>query len=48
VLEYKRRFNNLSMFAQLYVPTEQHMIKKWEKDNNHCCNYLLNCLSGEL
>jgi len=29
VLEYKRRFNNLSMFSQLYVPTEQHMIKKF-------------------
>jgi hypothetical protein len=28
VLEYERRFNDLSLFAPYYVPTEKHMIMK--------------------
>jgi len=28
VLEYKRRFHDLSLFAPHYVPSEQHMIEK--------------------
>jgi hypothetical protein len=28
VLEYERRFHDLSLFALRYVPTEEHMIKK--------------------
>jgi hypothetical protein len=28
VLEYERRFHDLSLFAPHYVPTEEHMIKK--------------------
>jgi len=28
VLEYERRFHDLSLFALRYVPTEEHMIEK--------------------
>jgi len=28
VLEYERRFHDLSMFASVYLPTEQHRIKR--------------------
>jgi hypothetical protein len=28
VLEYERRFHDLSLFAPQYVPTEEHMIEK--------------------
>jgi hypothetical protein len=28
VLEYERRFHDLSLFAPHYVPTEEHMIEK--------------------
>jgi hypothetical protein len=28
VLEYKRRFHDLSLFTPHYVPTEEHMIEK--------------------
>jgi FMN phosphatase YigB (HAD superfamily) len=28
VLEYERRFHDLSLFAPHYVPSEQHMIEK--------------------
>ena len=28
VLEYERRFNDLSLFAPYYVPIEKHMIEK--------------------
>jgi hypothetical protein len=28
VLEYEKRFHDLSLFAPHYVPTEEHMIKK--------------------
>jgi CRISPR/Cas system-associated protein endoribonuclease Cas2 len=28
ILEYERRFHNLSIFAPYYVPSEQHMIEK--------------------
>jgi len=32
VLEYERRFYDLSLFAPHYVPSEQHMIEKLRDD----------------
>jgi len=29
MLEYKRRFNDISMFAPHHVPPKQHMIEKF-------------------
>jgi hypothetical protein len=28
VLEYERRFHDLSLFAPHYIPTKEHMIEK--------------------
>lgn len=30
MLEHKRRFHDLSMFAPYHVPIEQHMIKRFQ------------------
>jgi len=32
VLEYERQFQDLFMFASVYLPTEQHMIKGLQDD----------------
>jgi hypothetical protein len=28
ILDYERRFHDLSLFASPYIPTEEHMIEK--------------------
>lgn len=32
MLEYERQFQDLFMFASVYLPTEQHMIKGLQDD----------------